>query len=86
MSILCEESINNNEGRYQFKLKLEDLKDIETCLAKSKPVSMNETLKNPKWISEMRSIENNKTWSLVELPRGNKAIGVKWVYRVKMNP
>lgn len=27
----------------------------------------------------------NKTWSLVELPAGQKAIGSKWVFRIKRN-
>jgi hypothetical protein len=32
---------------------------------------------------EMESIHDNKTWSLVELSRGHRAIGLKWVYKVK---
>ena len=32
---------------------------------------------------EMKSIRDNETWSLVELPRGHRAIGLKWVYKVK---
>jgi len=32
---------------------------------------------------EMNSIRDNKTWSLVELPQGHRAIGLKWVYKVK---
>ncbi|KAM2375350.1 hypothetical protein ACFXTH_044141 [Malus domestica] len=29
---------------------------------------------------EMLSIYENKTWELVKLPKGRKAIGCKWVY------
>ena len=32
---------------------------------------------------EINAIERNKTWKLVELPTGHKAIGVKWVYKLK---
>eukprot|EP00253_Pinus_taeda_P035868 PITA_35868 len=34
---------------------------------------------------EINSIERNKTWDLVELPKGKEAIGVKWVYKTKRN-
>lgn len=32
---------------------------------------------------EMKSIRDNETWSLVELPPGHHAIGLKCVYKVK---
>jgi hypothetical protein len=32
---------------------------------------------------EMDSIEENGTWSLIDLPPGHKPIGVKWVFKVK---
>ena len=32
---------------------------------------------------EMASIVANKTWRLTELPAGHKAIGLKWVYKLK---
>ena len=35
---------------------------------------------------ELESIERNGTWELVKLPKGKKAIGVKWVYKVKHKP
>ena len=31
-------------------------------------------------------IEKNKTWKLANLPEHKKAIGVKWVFRTKLNP
>ncbi|KZV14496.1 hypothetical protein F511_42924 [Dorcoceras hygrometricum] len=30
-------------------------------------------------------IEKNKTWELVDRPKNRKIIGVKWVYRTKLN-
>jgi hypothetical protein len=32
---------------------------------------------------ELRSIEENQTWVLVDLPLGHKPIGLKWVYKLK---
>jgi hypothetical protein len=32
---------------------------------------------------EMTSIEENMTWSLVNLPKGHHAIGLKWVFKLK---
>uniref|UniRef100_A0A5B6ZAJ2 Putative retrotransposon protein, Ty1-copia sub-class n=1 Tax=Davidia involucrata TaxID=16924 RepID=A0A5B6ZAJ2_DAVIN len=42
---------------------------------------------NVKWKKamdeEMRSLHQNQTWKLVQLPKGKKAIGYKWVYAKK---
>ena len=32
---------------------------------------------------EMQSLHKNQTWELVELPKGNRVIGWKWVYKKK---
>jgi hypothetical protein len=46
-------------------------------------------MKDEKWREamdlEMGSIEKNGTWFLTELPKGAKRIGVKWVYKTKLN-
>jgi len=34
---------------------------------------------------EMKALQENNTWELVQLPLGRKAISNKWVYRVKTN-
>lgn len=34
---------------------------------------------------EIDSIEKNQTWELVNLPQGKEVIGVKWVYKTKLN-
>ncbi|KAI3516558.1 hypothetical protein L1887_15477 [Cichorium endivia] len=36
--------------------------------------------------AELASIEKNKTWSLVDLPKNRKPIGLKWVFKVKRDP
>ena len=32
---------------------------------------------------EMATIVKNKTWELVDLPKGKEIIGLKWVYKAK---
>ena len=34
---------------------------------------------------EMAALDANKTWDLVPLPKDKKAIGCKWVYKIKHN-
>lgn len=41
-------------------------------------VSWHEAMK-----SELEALERNKAWILSDLPIGKKAIGCKWVYRIK---
>ena len=37
-------------------------------------------------IEEIYSIKRNGTWELVDLPKGKKPIGLKWVFKLKRNP
>ena len=54
-----------------------------------KKKTFEQAVKDEKWQTamqeEIRAIEKNDTWELAMLPRGNKPIGVKWVYKKKMN-
>ncbi|GJR83506.1 putative RNA-directed DNA polymerase [Tanacetum coccineum] len=51
------------------------------------PSSFEEASKDINWINamnnEMQALYENGTWELVDLPIGRKAIGSKWVYRIK---
>eukprot|EP00253_Pinus_taeda_P030275 PITA_30275 len=53
------------------------------------PIHFEEAIKDRKWIEamdeEINAIERNKTWDLVELPKGKEVIGVKWFYKTKSN-
>ncbi|KAB2605263.1 hypothetical protein D8674_004980 [Pyrus ussuriensis x Pyrus communis] len=55
----------------------------------SDPMFYEDAVKNEKWRAamnvEIEAIERNDTWELTELPTGSKVIGVKWVYKTKLN-
>ena len=34
---------------------------------------------------EMKSIQENDVWALVELPKGRKTVGSKWIFKHKLN-
>ena len=34
---------------------------------------------------ELISIEKNQTWKLVDFPKENKTVGLKWVFKIKYN-
>ena len=68
------------------------LQDVyERCsLVVTEPTSSIEARSIDVWrkamLQELSLIEKNKTWKLADLPRNKKAIGVKWVFRTKLNP
>ncbi|KAL4016732.1 hypothetical protein IC575_024389 [Cucumis melo] len=67
------------------------LSDIyERCnVAVCEPANYAEAKKDQRWIAameeELSMIEKNKTWILVDRPQDRKVIGVKWVFRTKLN-
>ena len=68
------------------------LQDVyQRCsMAVTEPVDSMEALSIDVWKKamhlELSLIEKNNTWKLADLPQGKKAIGVKWVFRTKLNP
>ncbi|RVX10895.1 Retrovirus-related Pol polyprotein from transposon TNT 1-94 [Vitis vinifera] len=51
------------------------------------PNSVQEALADPRWKAamneEMKSLQKNETWELVECPQGKKPVGCRWIYTVK---
>ncbi|KAA0046026.1 putative Polyprotein [Cucumis melo var. makuwa] len=60
---------------------VEDSKDLTEALS-----SVDANLWQEAINDEMDSLESNRTWHLVDLPPGCKAIGCKWVLRKKLKP
>lgn len=59
-------------------------------LAHSAPASVKEALSDENWkramVEEIQSLQKNDTWILVPLPQNRRAIGCKWIFKVKENP
>ncbi|GKA20529.1 putative RNA-directed DNA polymerase [Tanacetum coccineum] len=51
------------------------------------PKSYKEAVLDSKWVeamnNEIETLNRNKTWTIVELPKGRKPIGCKWVWKIK---
>ncbi|GKB25557.1 putative ribonuclease H-like domain-containing protein, partial [Tanacetum coccineum] len=67
-------------------------KDYHNCLfacflSQNEPKKVIQALTDPSWIEAMQEellqFKLQKVWTLVDLPKGKRAIGTKWVYRNK---
>lgn len=51
------------------------------------PSSFREVPMDPRWVDamklEIKALDDNKTWDVVELPSGRNAVGSKWIYKIK---
>lgn len=69
---------------YEEADKLFLLKDSE------KPSTFTEASMKSEWMDAMKfeliSIEQNKTWSLLDLPKDRSPIRLKWIFKVKKDP
>jgi hypothetical protein len=69
------------------------LQELENDLGIDKdPVSFSEAINgnnSDKWLNamkeELKSMEQNCVWDLVELPEGCKRVGCKWVFKTKLD-
>uniref|UniRef100_A0A2N9GXV9 Reverse transcriptase Ty1/copia-type domain-containing protein n=1 Tax=Fagus sylvatica TaxID=28930 RepID=A0A2N9GXV9_FAGSY len=63
---------------------------IEAIGSSKDPISFSQALENvdsTKWMNamkdELKSMNQNEVWDLVELPEGYKKVGCKWVFKTK---
>ena len=84
LHLLCTPSHSQRQkrkpDRYGFSCNLTTIEE---------PVSVKDALMQKEWIgamsSEMDSLYDNDVWNLVELPKGQKVVGSKWVFKLKRN-
>ena len=85
-------SDSNSDHTHQKMRSLSDIYDqdvVQFAFFSSQPTCFDEAAKQKKWVdamnNEIEAIERNNTWDLVDLPAGKNVIGVKWVYKTKLN-
>ncbi|KAJ3676254.1 hypothetical protein LUZ60_003666 [Juncus effusus] len=88
-------SDDEDEPRQPRTRSLQELYDatdevhLVCLLADAENISFEEAVRDKRWQAamdeEIEAIEKNRTWDLVELPEGCRPIGVKWVYKKKVN-
>lgn len=70
-------------------LSEDDVQNFVLFLSTDDPLSYEQAVKSKDWRKamdlEIEAIEKNHTWKLVKAHSGVKVIGVKWVYRTKLN-
>jgi len=76
----CSERERKQTELYGQRCNVTDIKE---------PISVSEAQTNEKWLDAMEkeigSLHENNVWELVELPADRKAVGSKWVFKVKTN-
>jgi glycine cleavage system H lipoate-binding protein len=62
----------------------------EAMIVELEPVTLSEALKDSNWLNamkeELKSIEKNNTWTLMNKAVNKRPIDVKWVFKLKMKP
>jgi hypothetical protein len=95
-----DESVGSDDAPLRYRTisdlldSTEEIQEFEysvICLATAEePSSVAEAMSEECWRqamrSEMQAIEANRTWDVSVLPPKHKAIGLKWVFKVKKDP
>ncbi|XP_070056949.1 uncharacterized protein [Nicotiana tomentosiformis] len=84
---VCKEKFVDINKTVRGNVSFGDTSKIQ--IEDSEPMNFDEAITDKRWRQameeEIESIEKNNTWELTTLPKGHRAIGVKWVYKTNKN-
>ena len=91
MATRAQHGIFRPHPRYaQLAVSDNDGDEVLQHIAAEEPSSVEEAITVPAWRdameAELKSIHDNDTWSPSALPHGHRAIGMKWIFKVKKDP
>ncbi|GJW50147.1 putative ribonuclease H-like domain-containing protein, partial [Tanacetum coccineum] len=82
-----DQIIGDINSAIQTRRMINFLKKMLWSATLAKPKKVIQALTDPSWIEAMQEellqFKLQKVWTLVDLPKGKRAIGTKWVYRNK---
>ncbi|GJY38774.1 ribonuclease H-like domain-containing protein [Tanacetum coccineum] len=71
----------------RFTISKPSTKTFKRSAGAVQPTSYIETLSDNNWIeainNEIEALNRNNTWTICDLPVGRKAIGSKWIFKIK---
>uniref|UniRef100_A0A2N9IBP1 Integrase catalytic domain-containing protein n=1 Tax=Fagus sylvatica TaxID=28930 RepID=A0A2N9IBP1_FAGSY len=88
------EPVLNSKSKYPInnyvsyhRLSKESMAFVNQLSVISIPNSVQEALKDPRWkeamSEEMKALQKNSTWEVVDLPEGKIPVGCRWVFTIK---
>ena len=65
---------------YAYMTRVAEVRELESYAKAAKDANWCAAMEE-----EMHALAENRTWDLVDAPKGVKPIGCRWVYKVKYN-
>nr|GFA35789.1 retrovirus-related Pol polyprotein from transposon TNT 1-94 [Tanacetum cinerariifolium] len=76
-----EHGFEAQKAKELARRKCNDPESIEDAITCDQSAHWREAMED-----ELNSMSKNDVWELVELPKGAKPVGCKWVYKTKLDP
>ncbi|KAG8472493.1 hypothetical protein CXB51_034175 [Gossypium anomalum] len=81
--------VNTHPMLTRSKCGISKPKIFSTVVTEKEPISIQEAFQSPQWTAtaqaEYQALLSNHTWDLMPLPAGRRAVGCKWIFKIKRN-